>query len=71
MNTKRRVKENVYGNWNGYEGQRRVKEFGTDETEALLWRDDPAAYDELKAAQAEDMDCFAAADGRRKLKSSD
>ena len=33
----RRIKENVWGNLNGYEGVRKVKEFGTDEIAAREW----------------------------------
>ena len=34
---KRRIKQNVWGNWNGYEGNRKVIEFGTGEFEANEW----------------------------------
>lgn len=34
---KRKIKQNVWGNWNGYEGTRKVKEFGTGEFEAREW----------------------------------
>lgn len=33
----RRIRMNVYGNWNGYEGTRKVHEFGTDERRAREW----------------------------------
>jgi hypothetical protein len=26
---KKRIQENIWGNWNGYEGTRKVKEFGS------------------------------------------
>lgn len=34
---KRKVKQNVWGNWNGYEGGRKVQEFGTDDVSAGYW----------------------------------
>jgi len=34
---KRRIHQNIWGNWNGYEGNRKVESFGTDEEAALLW----------------------------------
>lgn len=34
---KRKIRQNIYGNWNGYEGRRRVKEFGLDKIEAEIW----------------------------------
>lgn len=34
---KRRIRQNIWGNWKGYEGTRRVEDFGTDEQEARLW----------------------------------
>lgn len=34
---KRRIHQNVWGNWSGYEGARRTQEFGTDEAEAREW----------------------------------
>ena len=34
---KRRIKQNIWGNWNGYEGTRKVREFGTDKWDAELW----------------------------------
>jgi len=33
----RRIRMNVYGNWNGYEGTRKVREFGTDARGARDW----------------------------------
>lgn len=33
----RRVKRNQWGNWNGYEGTRRVVEFGPDDVRAGYW----------------------------------
>lgn len=35
--TKRRIHQNVWGNWNGYEGTRKVKEFGTGGGDAEEW----------------------------------
>ena len=34
---KRRIRQNVWGNWYGYEGTRRTKEFGTDALSAREW----------------------------------
>ena len=34
---KRRVKQNAWGNWKGYEGARKVYDFGTDEQAAQKW----------------------------------
>lgn len=34
---KRRIHQNIWGNWNGYEGTRKVIEFGTDEIDAREW----------------------------------
>ena len=34
---KRRIRQNVWGNWYGYEGTRRTKEFGTDARAAREW----------------------------------
>lgn len=36
-NMKRRIKRNIWGNWYGYEGTRRVIEFGEDERDAKEW----------------------------------
>lgn len=36
---KRRIKKNVWGNTNGYEGSRKVYDFGTDEQAAQIWVD--------------------------------
>lgn len=33
----RRIRQNVWGNWIGYEGTRRTQEFGTDEVAAGYW----------------------------------
>ena len=41
---KRRIKQNIWGNWNGYEGTRRVMQFGTSERNAKHWLADPGAY---------------------------
>lgn len=37
---KYRVKRNQWGNWNGYEGSKRVEEFGTDGNAAADWLTD-------------------------------
>ncbi len=63
---KRRIKQNIWGNWKGYEGTRRAAdcrtEFGTDSVAAYIWlmtgklsADGPDSYtvEELLAAQAE------------------
>lgn len=34
---KRKAEQNVWGNWNGYEGNRKVAEFGTDDVRAGYW----------------------------------
>lgn len=34
---KRRIKRNVWDNWNGYLGTRRFHEFGTDQAAAEAW----------------------------------
>lgn len=34
---KRRIRQNVWGNWKGYEGNRKVACFGIDEQEAKAW----------------------------------
>jgi len=34
---KRRIHQNIYGNWYGYMGRARVIEFGTDEVRAGAW----------------------------------
>lgn len=34
----RRVKQNVWGNWNGYIGRRKVIEFGPDDVRAGYWK---------------------------------
>jgi hypothetical protein len=33
----RKIKQNIWGNWNGYEGRNRVQQFGTDEISAAYW----------------------------------
>lgn len=33
----RKIKKNVWGNWNGYEGRNKVREFGMDEHDAREW----------------------------------
>lgn len=33
----RRIRMNIWGNWNGYEGTRKVRSFGTDELGARDW----------------------------------
>ena len=50
---KRRIHQNVWGNWNGYIGRRKVHEFGTDEDEAKLWLNDPVRYDKEQAEARE------------------
>ena len=39
----RRIKQNIWGNWNGYEGTRKVKEFGCN-----VLRADATFYDEIQ-----------------------
>ena len=34
---KRRVRQNIWGNWCGYEGVRKTQEFGTNEVAAHYW----------------------------------
>ena len=34
---KRRVKQNIWGNWKGYEGTRLTQDFGTDVVTAGYW----------------------------------
>lgn len=34
---KRRIKQNVWGNWKGYLGTRQALDFGTDEVSARHW----------------------------------
>jgi len=34
---KKRIKQNIWGNWKGYEGRRKVQDFGTDEQAARDW----------------------------------
>lgn len=34
---RRQVKQNAWGNWNGYVGRYKVREFGTRANEALEW----------------------------------
>ena len=34
---KKRIRMNIWGNWNGYIGTRKVKEFGGDEFMAIDW----------------------------------
>lgn len=36
-NIVRRIKMNIWGNWNGYIGRNKVREFGGSEFEAVLW----------------------------------
>lgn len=49
----RRIRQNIWGNWRGYEGRKVVKDFGTDEIEAKAWLDDPEKWEaELKAELA-------------------
>lgn len=60
MAAKRRIKQNIWGNWCGYLGRARVQEFGTDEVAAGYWSltgevDFYAGYDEanIEAVRAE------------------
>jgi len=50
---KRRIHQNVWGNWNGYEGNRRTEEFGLDWREAHRWvgtlKDYPSETDRRNA----------------------
>lgn len=34
---KRKIRQNIWGNWYGYEGRSRVKKFGLDKIEAEIW----------------------------------
>ena len=34
---KRSIRKNIYGNWVGYIGRKRVEEFGENETVANYW----------------------------------
>jgi hypothetical protein len=34
---KKRIRENIYGNWRGYLGTRCVEDFGLDEVRAHAW----------------------------------
>jgi hypothetical protein len=40
-----RIRQNIWGNWNGYVGTRKVREFGTDEREAAAWLEKQAKYE--------------------------
>ena len=55
---KRRIRQNAWGNWKGYEGRRKVEDFGTDELDAILWRDNPQGWADLKAAQKQVWERF-------------
>jgi len=44
---RRRIKQNIWGNWKGYEGNRKVMDFGTDEIEAEAWRKNTDFFGEL------------------------
>ena len=46
---KRTIKLNRWDNWYGYMAGKRVMEFGTDEAKAMLWRDNPEAFDSESA----------------------
>lgn len=37
MAVKRKIKQNIWGNWRGYLGTKCVEEFGTDEISAGHW----------------------------------
>jgi hypothetical protein len=41
---KRKIRINAWGNWYGYEGAKRVIEFGTDERAANEWLVNPEKY---------------------------
>lgn len=34
---KRKIKQNIFGNWYGYQANKRTHEFGTDEIAAAFW----------------------------------
>jgi hypothetical protein len=40
----RTIRQNIYGNWNGYVSNRKVREFGTDKLNAEWWLNDEAGY---------------------------
>ncbi len=42
--SKQRIKLNVWGNWNGYKGNKKVIEFGCDERAANDWLKDEVSY---------------------------
>jgi len=44
-----RIKQNIYGNWNGYVGNRKVEDFGLDEVRALAWLTQVDEMDILRA----------------------
>jgi hypothetical protein len=33
----RKIKQNIYGNWVGYQGGKRVEQFGTQDIAAAYW----------------------------------
>jgi hypothetical protein len=33
----RKIKHNIWGNWNGYVGSKRTVQFGTDDVAAAYW----------------------------------
>ena len=33
----RKIKQNIFGNWCGYQGAKRTHEFGTDDIAAAFW----------------------------------
>ncbi len=37
---KRTIRQNVWGNWSGYEGRRAVKRFGNAKFDAEIWREE-------------------------------
>ena len=42
MATKLRIKQDIWGNWKGYYGARRLLDFGTDDVKAEAWLTDKA-----------------------------
>jgi len=64
---KKRIRFNIYGNWNGYEGSRKVIEFGLDDIEALAWLHGITWIEALKLEREQGAKAFGSAyDLRRK-----
>jgi hypothetical protein len=38
---KKRIRQNLWGNWNGYRGTKKVISFGTDGVAAKYWMEEP------------------------------